>query len=675
MAERIPLVTPISTGPPKPKDLEQSRHLEQFLVEQGLYEAKSEAELRENVLGELDALVTQWVKAVTEVCQMDEFSVSEATARIFTFGSYRLGVHSPGADIDTLCVGPEHVTREEHYFGTEAHCLQKILQDHPEVTELSAVRESYVPVIKMKFSGISIDLLYAQLAVTVLPEKLDLTATSTLRNCDEQTVRSLNGCRVTDSILNEVPDIETFRTVLRFIKLWAERRGVYSNVVGYLGGVNWAIVVAHVCLMYPTGVPSFLVHRVFKVMARWPWPAPVMLRRLEDFQEDSSLGLTMWDPRWNLRDRSHLMPIITPAYPAVNSSYNVSESTLAVMREEFARGDQVSQKIADSNGPPDWGCLLEPCPFFQMFKNYLQVDVKAPNEIDFRAWDGWVHSRVRQLVMKLEGLVVVRPWPKAVKDPESGASEPPYYRSSYFMGLKKKPLAVYNSREKVANSVNLNTPVMEFRSQVYSFNDYLTGMDIDIKHVKQKDLPLYVFPDSMRPASDLSSNKPIRQPATAAMGASASVAGAQAAAVEASANMAQAMQEGEAPPTMELEGTGEKRAREEPPTEEEEDRPSKRAHRKDGDANGDTTASEREPPIADTAASSQPAAHPATSPGMQGRVAQREADLVESGDVGDWLGVDAEAERQGANGSNPGQADERSPEARHNGSHAAHNRS
>jgi len=95
---------------------------------------------------------------------------------------------------------------------------------------------------------------------------------------------------------------------------------------------NFEATILMAASYYPPPPSSPFTPAVAQVMARWPWPAPVMLRRLEDFNEDSSLGLPMWDPRWNLRDRAHLMPIITPAYPAVNSSYNVSESTLAVMK-------------------------------------------------------------------------------------------------------------------------------------------------------------------------------------------------------------------------------------------------------------------------------------------------------------------------------------------------------
>ena len=68
----------------------------QYLLKQGLYESDDEAQLREDVLGELDQMIKEWVSRVTDMLGMGEHAGAEATAKIFTFGSYRLGVHGPG---------------------------------------------------------------------------------------------------------------------------------------------------------------------------------------------------------------------------------------------------------------------------------------------------------------------------------------------------------------------------------------------------------------------------------------------------------------------------------------------------------------------------------------------------------------------------------------------------
>ena len=81
-----------------------------------------------------------------------------------------------------------------------------------------------MPIIKLEFSGISIDLIFARLAVSTVPPGLTLTNVNLLRGLDERDLRSVNGTRVTDNILELVPHVQTFRTALRGIKLWAQRR-------------------------------------------------------------------------------------------------------------------------------------------------------------------------------------------------------------------------------------------------------------------------------------------------------------------------------------------------------------------------------------------------------------------------------------------------------------------
>ena len=416
-------------------------------------------------------------------------------AKIFTFGSYRLGVHGPGADIDTLCVGPRHCTREEDFFGTdpERPSLYQMLQELPGVSELQPVPDAFTPVIKMKLHGVSIDLLYARLTLSSIPEALDLQADSILKNLDEASVRSLNGCRVTDAMLRLVPDVAVFRLALRAVKLWAKRRGVYSNVMGFLGGVNWAILVARICQLYPSGAPATILSRFFRVYTQWRWPNPVMLASISE-EAGGGLGLAVWDPRVNPRDKLHLMPLITPAYPCMNSSYNVSESTLAVMRGEFAGGDVACQQVysaaaAKGAGPgaSPWEPLWEPLPFFRLHKHYLQVDSTARDEDAHRRWEGWVESRLRQLVLAVErstgGALALHPWP-AEFHPRPACS-------AYFFGVSRTavPSAEPGAAPRPPASFDLRAAVEDFRLRVYSYQYREEGMECVIRHMKAKDLP------------------------------------------------------------------------------------------------------------------------------------------------------------------------------------------
>ncbi|KAH9603290.1 hypothetical protein KSS87_001826 [Heliosperma pusillum] len=500
------ITKPISVAGPSEADLLRNAELEKSLVDSGLYESKEEAEKRVEVLNRIHEIVKGWVKQLTRQRGYTDQMVADANALIFTFGSYRLGyqglctlasllrctslavtsdgvVHGPGADIDTLCVGPSYVNRDEDFFLI----LHDILAEVEDVTELQPVPDAHVPVMKFKFQGVSIDLLYASVSMLVVPDDLDISQGSVLYNVDEQTVRSLNGCRVADQILKLVPNVEHFRTTLRCLKHWAKRRGVYSNVTGFLGGVNWALLVARVCQLYPNAIPSMLVSRFFRVFTQWRWPNPVMLCPIGE----DDLGFPVWDPRKNPRDRTHHMPIITPAYPCMNSSYNVSTSTLRVMMEQFEYGNKICQDI-DLN-KAQWSRLFESYVFFESYKNYLQVDIIAEDTDDLLAWKGWVESRLRQLTLKIErdtfGMLQCHPYPYEYVDTSKQCAH-----CAFFMGLQRKQGVKVNEGQQF----DIRGTVDEFRQEVNMYMYWKPGMDMYVSHVRRKQLPLYVFPEGYK---------------------------------------------------------------------------------------------------------------------------------------------------------------------------------
>lgn len=302
---------------------------------------------------------------------------------------------------------------------------------------------------------------------------------------DEQTVRILNGCRVADQILNLVPNIQNFRTALRCVRLWAKRRGIYSNVTGFLGGINWAILVARICQLYPNALPCTLVSRVFRVYNLWRWPNPVILCPIE---EGSS---HLWDPRRNLKDRWHLMPIITPVYPCMNSSYNVSNSTLRIMTEEFRRGNEICEAIEANKAV--WLALFEPFAFFEAYKDYLQIDITAESGDDLRNWKGWVESRLRLLNSMIEkytrDILQCHPYPGDFSD----ESRP--HCCSYFMGLRRKE----GSSPQGGKQFDIRWIIDKFRHQLYKYSAWKTTMWIKVCHVRRKNIPVFVFSGGIRP--------------------------------------------------------------------------------------------------------------------------------------------------------------------------------
>lgn len=120
------------------------------------------------MLSKLNNLVKDWVYDLSvNVRNMPKNMAEQVGGKIYTFGSYRLGVHQKGADIDALCVAPRHINRSD-YFSS----FYELLKNNPEVTDLRAVEEAFVPVIKMTFSGIEIDLLFARLALKEIPDTM-----------------------------------------------------------------------------------------------------------------------------------------------------------------------------------------------------------------------------------------------------------------------------------------------------------------------------------------------------------------------------------------------------------------------------------------------------------------------------------------------------------------------
>ena len=504
--------------------------LAQFAHEIATVAAEAGGGDRGPVLDEVRGLVDEWALDVTRQQGLAE---ERAPVHLYVYGSYLLGVAGPDSDVDVLIAVPAHICRVRHFFGLRAPSGQTSSEGSPDsllerlrrdtrVTDLVAVPDAFVPCIKLHFDGVDVDLTFANLGCPTLPPQpasraswagdidgLTNAILGTLAE-DAPSLRSVNGVRATHALLRVVPDINTFRNTLRMVKEWARVRGVYGNQLGFLGGISWAILTAKICQDFPSSSAEHTLALFFRVYVSWQWPAPVRLRgviapgTLGGPEKSSVLDDMVWNPESNPDDLRHQMPIITPVYPCLNSTFNTAPSNFRIIKSELDRAALITSPTLVGQAPAPTLQQSGRAFFFSRYEWYLRLEISAPDAESQKRWVGLVQALLRHLIRSLEStrLFLVHPWPELLDTtaPEtvrtlsdtsrkggkngSGSAVP---QSAYFLGL------MIEDGESMSGPIS--EAVSEFRRMVTmrAAGWHTKGMAVSGQIIRRADLPSRVI--------------------------------------------------------------------------------------------------------------------------------------------------------------------------------------
>ena len=414
----------LSERRPSPADDALNIEMIEMMRTHGGYVDDDANRIRERALRSVHTLVYSWVARFRNSPEMypnvrDEQDTCQTRCRIMSFGSYRLGVYSSESDIDVLCIVPFSITRQD--FFSEVYGIPWLLRQQPNITDVISLSNTYthnrmlVSIIKFKCDNVQFDVLMSRLPSEFISQDLSdynlLQIQNHWQGCDDEDIISLNGPRTALEILRRVPHVENFRTLLRCIKMWARRRGIYSSIVGFPGGVAWAIMCAKIVQSYPLNFNAImLLQSFFDFYNNWDFNDAVTIA---PFVEERN-SATFSSARLSHADNCRPVRIITPTYPAANSTFNMSHSSLAVLKNEIKRACMIIQSICSGGKMQEIDTLsqLFEQDFFSLYENYVQVEMATFGKELIKCQSGYHMSKLRKLVEKLEMDEVIFPFSK-----------------------------------------------------------------------------------------------------------------------------------------------------------------------------------------------------------------------------------------------------------------------
>ncbi|KAF6138288.1 hypothetical protein GIB67_001438 [Kingdonia uniflora] len=316
-------------------DDEMSHSLLQLLLEEGVVPSPKEEMKRADVISNLEQVALSWVKKVAWQRRLPKNQIADASTKILTYGSHFLGVHESESEIDALCVGPSFATIEA----------------------------------------------------------LNIVDPFFLRLFNKASLGCLSGIRANIRILQLVPNLKNFQAMLRCIRLWARKRGIYCYLLGLFGGIHLAVLSAYVCQKNPNASVCSLVSKFFEKFALWPWPKPVTLEDVflpegEDFSE-----------------ANFLMPIGLPCSPYEVCHSKITRRTFQRIMAEFLRGHDMTRDLERPSF--EWNSLFDSFLYTKTSTRFIKIFLAAPNQEELADWVGWVKSRLHNLLLKVWLLVVL----------------------------------------------------------------------------------------------------------------------------------------------------------------------------------------------------------------------------------------------------------------------------
>eukprot|EP00759_Apiculatamorpha_spiralis_P044166 PhF_6_TR41289/c0_g1_i2/m.62480/K14376/PAP; poly(A) polymerase len=486
MAQRV-----INEDPPTAEELELDKKYVAAIAH--TIESQEEGKRRQDVLIKLQNMVTEWVRREARKKGLGEDVAQTAGGRLFTSGSYRLGVHKPGSDIDVVVVVPQFIGPQD-FFGS----FYQALCAHKEVTNPNKVETARVPIISIEFKNVDIDLSLVPLPRYSVPSTINIIDPSILKGLSQTSAYAITGPAVPIKLLELIPktSIKAFRECLRGVKEWASNRKVYDSRLAYPGGVALAVLVARICQLYPRACASTLITKFFFMYSTWFSPdidtrrnQPIFLTPSLDVI-DPDIQSASFNPNLRPNDAAALFPVITPTIPFQNTCGSMTRSTLRVVCEEFCRG----ASLLRANRPYEELWLNSE--FFVQYKEFIQLTMKTKGKHVFKDFRGGVESKVRFALLRLESLypqVRFHLFPKAcINKPPPAEEEDGIYTGLIFIGIESETVK--------SSSITLQSNLQEFFEKTGEEVRKYPGKTFPVegKIIEAKDIPEWVMSEEER---------------------------------------------------------------------------------------------------------------------------------------------------------------------------------